>query len=83
MWDFNMPNVAKLHECYRVIRSTPEEQVGVGRLDYMPFPGKGGVTEFSSESDPVNKSWSGKNVDIELFDIQENNGIIQNHLISA
>ena len=75
MWDFNMPNVSTLHECYRII-SASDEAMGLDMMGYMPFPGEGGKTEFSSASVPDNKSWSGKNVNVELFDIQENNGTI-------
>lgn len=73
-WDFNTPNNVKRHMCYRIITARPNS--GDGYQAYMPFPGMSSNREFSKDSNPENKSWSGSNIKADLYNITEKDGAI-------
>lgn len=73
-WERNSVNNNTEHECYRIIPARKGATASTN--EYMPFPGKGGFTEFSKDTDPANVDWSKKNIDAELFEISEDNGVI-------
>lgn len=73
-WNFNTPNNVKKHMCYRIITARPNS--GEGYEAYMPFPGMSNNQEFSKNTNPENKSWSGSNIKADLFNIRETDGVI-------
>ena len=69
VWSDNKVNNNANHMYFQLLKARPEKAMSSG---YTPFPGLGNVTDLTSTSTPALLSWAGKEADMDLYDITEN-----------
>lgn len=73
IWDSNAVNNTPTHMYVRIVPASNN----TNRTSGWSWPGTSRRTEFSSSSTPALKNWSGKDVDVPITAITEQNGIIR------
>lgn len=77
-WENNRVNSTATHPLYELLRAG-----GVGASDTGsdPFPGTQGITTLTNTTTPSLRSWTGRNSDYEITDINRNsNGVVSFNL---
>lgn len=77
IWNDNVVNNTANHQRVDIVEANglPDN----GNDSYLAgyaFPGTSRVTSFTSETKPALKTWAGKDIDVPITEIAENNGII-------
>lgn len=72
MWDLNIVNIEKQY--IDIVEADDTRSEGTRSGD--TFPGTAGVREFTDDSKPAMRSWSGQRLHAPITGIMENNGVI-------
>lgn len=74
-WNDNTINADSTHQCVELIKAYPTTSLTKNSV-YTPFPGSGGVTEFTDTTNPSMKSWNGVAQKKPITDIKLSNNTI-------
>ena len=74
VWNSNVVNNTATHQFVDLIEADNKATAASRKGD--SFPGTGKVTSFTDETTPAFVSWSGKPMAVNLYDIEENDGVI-------
>ena len=69
VWKGNTVNNNANHMYFQLLKARTDKAISTV---YTPFPGLGNVTNLTSTSTPALLSWAGKEADMDLYDITEN-----------
>lgn len=72
VWNSNTVNNRPDHQYVDIVEANNSTNGNDAARAGNTFPGSGYVTEFTSETTPALKSWSGRAIDLPLTDIEEN-----------
>lgn len=79
IFEQNIVNTRSSHQYVHLKKANNIHSSSRGNTEILAgwsWPGKTGATEFTAETAPAFQSWSGKNIDLPLTEIREENGVI-------